>query len=176
MDISTVHKPEVKEAFWHPAEPPDFSKGKMIGCLKWCSWCGSMHPTEVAAAIKAGAEGEFAGMKYGWPHKVYFEKVPNPHAGILESRSSISNPSQEDIDTGLYQRYPTGRFNEITGKPTYKWYGKPEPAAATTWGKFYTVHLIDATDEEREIIETHLGVHFYFTPDGRVTWSKKEKM
>ena len=38
-----------------------------------CGYCGSMHPTDVAAAIAGGAIGHFADRKYGWPHKIYLE-------------------------------------------------------------------------------------------------------
>lgn len=36
-----------------------------------CSWCGSAHPAELAAAIRSGATLSMADMKYGWPHKFY---------------------------------------------------------------------------------------------------------
>ena len=81
-----------------------------------CEYCGSLHPEEVAKAIRAGAVGEWADWKYGWPHKVYF------HGAIS--------------------------------------------------GKFYTVHLQDATAEDRETIEKHLGLRFTFPDDGRkVGWA-----
>jgi hypothetical protein len=45
----------------------------------------------------------------------------------------------------------------------------PRPAAATTHGKFYTVHLQDASPEDRETIERHLGLSFHFDGKG-VAW------
>lgn len=39
----------------------------------------------------------------------------------------------------------------------------------TTWGKFYTIHLQDATPEDRKVIERHLGIHFEFNGDS-VSW------
>lgn len=82
-----------------------------------CEYCGSLHPADVAAAIRAGAKGEWADWKYGWPHKVY-----------------------------------------LSGE--------------TTSGKFYTVHLQDATSEDRETIEKHMGLRFTFYDDGgEVGWS-----
>lgn len=38
-----------------------------------------------------------------------------------------------------------------------------------SWGKFYTVHLVDATPEERDIIERAMGLHIVFDGD-RVGW------
>lgn len=81
-----------------------------------CEYCGSLHPEDVAAGIRAGATGEWADWKYGWPHKVYFS-------------------------------------GEVSGK-------------------FYTVHLQDATPEDRETIEEHMGLRFTFPDDGqKVSWS-----
>jgi len=42
-----------------------------------CSWCGSMHPHDLAEALRAGtAKGHWADFKYGWPHKFYVDGVP----------------------------------------------------------------------------------------------------
>lgn len=91
---------------------------KRDGFLK-CDYCGSLHPSEIVAGIKAGATGDWADWKYGWPHKSYFGSIPNTQ------------------------------------------YGQD---------KFYSVHLMDATPEEKEIIENHLGIKFTFLDDGRVSW------
>jgi hypothetical protein len=50
------------------------------------------------------------------------------------------------------------------------WHEPPTPAPTTTYGKFYTVHLKDATPEDRETIENHLGLRFDFREDGGVAW------
>jgi hypothetical protein len=118
-----------------------------------------MHPTDVADAIKAGAKGEFADRKYGWPYKAYFDGVPNPHAGLPEVRGSAN-----------YK--PEGRDDWI--RCGDYWHEPPSPAPALTHGKFYSVHLMDASPEERELIENHLGLHFEFTNDGKVSWKPKQ--
>lgn len=38
------------------------------------------------------------------------------------------------------------------------------------WGKFYTLHLQDATDNERKIIEAHINLAFTFDEDGGIGW------
>lgn len=38
-----------------------------------CDYCGSLHPREVVALLKAGASISFADWKYGWPHKAYLD-------------------------------------------------------------------------------------------------------
>ena len=161
---------------WRPAEPPDVPAGRNTGRMRACSYCGSMHPADVAAAVRAGSKGHWADLKYGWPHKAYFDDVPNPHAGMLESRGWSSRPSQADIESGRWVEVPdprAPRFDSKTGAPLptkMQWILKPEPAAATTHGKFYSVHLQDATPEDRETIERHLWLAFTFDPDGKVHW------
>lgn len=157
------HTPE-----WHDAVPPDLDHGRTTGRLRGCSWCGSMHPSDLAAAIQAGAVGHWADFKYGWPHKWYVENIPNPHAGMLETRSWSSSPSPS---------YPREvrepRFDPRTGERVEDSVGyteEPTPAAATTGGKFYTEHLQDATPEERAVIERAMGLSFTFTDDGTVSW------
>lgn len=154
---------------WRPEEPPNIEAGRTTGRLRSCEWCGSMHPADLAAAIRAGARGEWADRKYGWPHKAYFEGIPNPHAGLMESRHGHSNPPQEEIDAGKWVKVPNG-FNPRTGEPTFSWYAAGKPSDATTWGKFYTEHLPDASPEDRDVIEQHLGLRFVFEGGG-VRWA-----
>lgn len=142
---------------WRDAAPPETSGHTRTGRLRSCSYCGSMHPTDVASAIKAGAEGSWADKKYGWPHKAYFEGIPNPHAGLLEVRASANYKPEHHEDWVQCGDH---------------WHEPPQPAGPTTSGKFYSVHLLDATPEERDVIEAHLGLHFDFKDDGGVAWKK----
>jgi hypothetical protein len=143
---------------WMEERPPETSGYSRTGRLRACSYCGSMHPSDVASAIKAGAKGEWADQKYGWPHKAYFDGIPNPHAGLLEVRAS-ANYKPEDRNDWI--------------QCGDHWHEPPRPADPTTTGKFYSVHLMDATPEERDIIETALGLHFDFNEDGTVVWKRK---
>ena len=93
-----------------------------VSMFRKCSYCGSMHPEDAAAAFRAGLKGEWAEMKYGWPHKAY---IVDPESGAMN--------------------------------------------------KFYSAHLQDASPEDRETIEVHLGVRFEFD-DGRVVrWTSIKK-
>lgn len=85
---------------WSAATPPDIEAGRTSGRLRSCGYCGSMHPADVAAAIRAGAVGHWADRKYGWPHKAYFDGVPNPHAGAMESRMGASHAVPQCPKTG----------------------------------------------------------------------------
>lgn len=192
------HVPE-----WWPERAPDLDQGHTTGRLRGCSWCGSMHPADLAQALRAGARGHWADFKYGWPHKWYVDGVPNPHAGMLESRMSSSHAvpvcpktgeacgdrrqsfsrpecqcmreAPETVKRGMCDgravvSAPDG-FSSSTGKQEYTWRAEGQPASATTHGKFYTVHLLDATPEDRELIERTMGLTFNFTDRG-VSWAK----
>lgn len=185
MDKSIAHKTGMNQfgireypdglVSWREARAPDMSNARnVIGRLRACGYCGSMHPADVAEAIRAGATGGFADRKYGWPHKAYFDKVPNPHAGMPESRGSTSHASPEDLASGKYIEIP-GDFvvvDQQTGRTERRteYHLAPKPASDFTHGKFYSVHLLDATPVDRDTIERHLGVFFTFLDDGRVSW------
>lgn len=191
---------------WGAAIPPDVAAGRTTGRLRHCDYCGSMHPSDLAAALKAGAKGSWADFKYGWPHKWYVENVPNPHAGMLESRMGCSHShptcpktgapceqrkqsfhwpkcecmrdTPELVKTGTYGEAAMvatqSGFSSSTGKPQFTWNEAGKPAKATTDGKFYTVHLQDATPEDRAVIEQHMGLSFTFHEDGKVSWKRFE--
>lgn len=147
---------------WRNAAPPNLRKLLTTGRLRACDYCGSMHPSDVVAAIQAGATGGWADWKYGWPHKYYLDSVPNPHAGLLEGRSS--------------QNFPPPNTDQTVWQKIKGWWYEIAPAAPTTSGKFYTVHLQDATPQERAIIEQFMGLTFEFLEDGRrVRWHRVER-
>lgn len=148
---------------WRDAQPPNIAAGVTTSRLRSCSFCGSLHPTDLASALQAGATARWADQKYGWPHKLYVDKIPNPHAGLLESRSACSQPSEPtEEERKRYQHWVQ------VGSIWRGW--SEERAGPTTWGKFYTEHLQDATDEERAVIEAAMGLQFTFGDDGSVAW------
>lgn len=185
---------------WSPATPPDLnasypeSQYRTTGRLRSCGYCGSMHPTDLVAALAAGARVHWADFKYGWPHKLYVDDIPNPHEGMLESRMGSSHaiptcpksgaacehgnqsayrPECDCMKPGQVadgMRGVTDRghavvlkqsgFDQQTGTPTYTWRDPGAPAGPKTHGKFYTVHLKDATADERAVIERAMGKSF----------------
>lgn len=165
------HAHGANKTVWRPEQPPvmDDTQTTITGALRSCDYCGSMHPADVAEAIRKGAEFHWADFKYGWPHKAYGDNIPNPHAGLPEVRSSTNRAGDPNYPREV--REP--RYDHRTGERLEDsiWYTEaPKPASAKTWGKFYSVHLMDATPEEREVIERHLRMRFEFTEDGRVSW------
>lgn len=155
---------------WMPAQAPDIyhaGGGRMQGRLRCCSFCGSMDPAELAAALRAGACVSWADWKYGWPHKLYVAGIPNPHAGLLEITTMSSEPMEDCVPITV------DRYDPVTGKyaPLTR-YAKTRRAPALTQAKFYTKHLRDASAEDRVLIERTSGFRFQFADDGRVKFSR----
>lgn len=129
---------------WRPARrsaAPDYDGNRVASC----GFCGSVRPDELAAALKAGATLEAADRKYGWPHKFYVNRFPNPFPDALK------------ITTRIYG--PNGRQD-----------GPAEPEGSTIHAKFYTEHLLDASPEDRDVIEQAMGLHVAFLRDGGIAW------
>lgn len=94
---------------WH--EPEDSPNGRPF---RSCSYCGSIHPEDLVKFLEAGGEPHQADWKFGYPHKFYIEKVPNPRAG-------------EECEMGWRDQKP------IMG-----------PAPQYLFIKWYNDHLLDA--------------------------------
>lgn len=138
---------------WEDGHPPDVAGTRTTGRLRHCSWCGSMHPEDLAAALQAGAKASLADMKYGWPHKAYIDGVPNPYVGMLECRTSGGGYASRDNDPSkLWTQKEDGRWDYVVHTP----------AADTMWAKFYTEHLLDATPEQAEVIQRALNRRIKF--------------
>ena len=148
-----------------------------------CSFCGSMHPSEVVAALKAGATISFADQKYGWQHKIYLDNIANPNAGerkeYCSTSRSLDNPMSDELRES--SGYEKAQLREEISKTvvdgvvvrehSVKWldYKKYSPAPATMTKKFYTVHLKDATPEDKAFIEKLYGITYTFEGD-QVSW------
>lgn len=105
-----------------------------------CSFCGSIHPEDLASALEAGARMSLADKKYGYLHKFYVE-MPNPKSGkecVVGSRSGPGLPKGGEPIVGV--------------------------ASATMTAKFYTQHLHDlapdAFDTLAKLILTASGIAF----------------
>lgn len=150
-----------------------------------CSYCGSISPTDLVRAIQDGAKLELADFKYGWPHKIYVNDIPNRFVGLNRVVSSahrgIDDPMPED--ERLKCKYEPAKIvsrieiEEVDGIQRSKsttqkrLYERIEPESPTTWAKFYTEHLLDATEDEKRIIETAIGLSFTFDEQGGVRWN-----
>ena len=110
-----------------------------------CSYCGSIHPEDLMAALDKGARMGGSDWKYGWPHKFYVYDIPNPNEGKLVQMGSISCGG--DFKTGEPRQPTEDERKRYTGWEQDGrgfWSGKLiEPDKATTHGKWYNVHLLD---------------------------------
>lgn len=62
-----------------------------------CSYCGSIHPEDLIAALDAGAQLGGSDWKYGWPHKFYVMSIPNSNKG---RRAQVGSSSYWDDAKG----------------------------------------------------------------------------
>lgn len=85
-----------------------------------CEYCGSLHPREVVALLKAGAGIHLADLKYGWPHKCYLE---NPWGKFYTKHLQDATAEEKDLieqKLGLHID-----FEQATGVVTWRRYGMP---------------------------------------------------
>lgn len=74
---SIAHKGDWQAEHFHPggAVPWQERDGR-----RHCAYCGSLHPSDLDAALGAGASLGWADRKYGWPHKAYITGGGVQHA------------------------------------------------------------------------------------------------
>lgn len=143
--VSSVFK--ISEFAW--CEPRKDDGGPYAYPFRTCSYCGSMHPEDLLHALEAGAQLGMADWKYGWPHKFYVDKIPNPKAG-------------DDCEIG--SRYEGGVEEPIMGK-----------APAHTPGKWYNEHLAElepaAFEKLSALIATRTGIEFMMV-EGKLAYRR----
>lgn len=164
-EVDPVHGQEATRwGGWSWRDPKDGEH------FRRCSYCGSIHPEDLAAETEWRAD--WADRKYGWPHKFY-SNIPNRDPGrrfIVASTNSPEPPSllvgdewirgsavPDDVDTDGYANL--GEMWVTLG------------TRESHFAKFYTVHLADpAADQPAlEAIQRVSGLRFQFE-DGRVSW------
>jgi|ERR1700687_324385 len=127
-----------------------------IDGFRHCSYCGSLHPEDLIAALKAGATMHGSDWKYGWPHKFYVT-VPNHIAGKVVEMGGESGPNITEDTPGAVKR--DGYWH----KPFM------EPAPATCQSKFYNTHLGDCSDEVLAelvpLLKARTGIEFNRDPE-----------
>lgn len=145
--------------------------------LRRCSFCGSLHPEDLYSALTNGAKLEASDWKYGWPHKFYVNGIPNPNVGNEVSKAFGSGPlPMTEENKAHWNRIASthGGRVEIT-ESEGRWNAKVyEPDGATTWGKWYNVHLMELSQEAFDLLAPLLnagtGVKFERTLAGDVSY------
>lgn len=146
------------ETSWRPKGEKLHPSNDAPMAFRTCSYCGSIHPEDLLEALKAGATLGGADWKYGWPHKFYVEKIPNPNVGQPVSRTSTyidgPEPTEKERDSmerwaqksGSELRVVQDGFSSNDGKPRYQ-LKVFEPDGPTTHAKWYNTHLSDLSPE-----------------------------
>ena len=104
--------------FDHSWRPPQLDREPYGEPFRSCAWCGSIHPDDLLALADVHPlTGEMADRKYGWPHKVYIDGIPNPHAGVdvwTGERSIGSRPKLDMLPAGSRVYYAESLEREAT--------------------------------------------------------------
>jgi hypothetical protein len=135
---------------WGEGEP----KSHPDDPYRTCSYCGSMHPEDLLAALTQGARLGGSDWKYGFPHKFYVYDIPSPDpTGDYVISASYST----DVDGNERREYQYGK------RPTLI-------------SKFYTQHLEDqGYDDEAltlllETLTRHSGITWKRNDEGRIVY------
>jgi hypothetical protein len=149
-----------------------------------CSWCGSVHPDDLAAETDWRAS--WADRKYGWPHKFYVD-ILNRDPEALFVVSSTSGGGEQGKANAIRDGYIlledlSPADWEIIARDGYKWdmtgegyrpHGVKFGTRRVHHAKFYSVHAADPSisDETKAAIASRSGLLFEFTEDGRIRWT-----
>jgi len=137
-----------------------------------CSFCGSIHPDDLAA--EEGWRASWADRKYGWPHKFYTE-IPNRSPGreyvVGLTGGSAKLGAKGWVEIGKL----TAKQREIMLRDGYdesNYTSVLFSTRPTHHTKFYTIHLNDPkiVPEVRDVIYRRSGLIFHFDAQQRVRW------
>jgi hypothetical protein len=134
-----------------PATGAAFSWRERDG-RRHCSYCGSLHPEDLLAALDAGGTLGGSDWKYGWPHKFYV-RIPNGRAGQPREAGRATGPGHP----------PEGTPIVITdsGYDHAKWYNEHLTDAGYSPDAF--ARLLAALQEHAHIawgIDPEKGLYF----------------
>lgn len=121
------------ERFYPGDKRPRWNKRQAEGYglgdgMRGCSYCGSMHPQDLYDLKDLSTLSlSWADFKYGYPHKLYVNGIPNPMAG-----QEVASGSRSWTD-------PITR--EHKSEPIVS------PASEFLTHKFYTLHFFDIEEE-----------------------------
>jgi hypothetical protein len=163
-----VHSEAGRWGGWFWREP---SRGEHF---RRCSYCGSVHPADLAA--EPGWRAEWADRKYGWPHKFYVAIANRDPEAPFTSSSTWNKHGEpgrgetlwDDLTAEQRALYNRDHGTSHDGRhPTSVGFGPK----LYHFGKFYSVHLSDPAIDAavKDEIERRSGLAFTFT-EGRVSW------
>lgn len=171
------HAQHFGQQVWRPKNEKLHPSNDCAMVFRTCSYCGSIHPEDLVDALKAGATLGGSDWKYGWPHKFYVDKIPNPNVGNRVSRESGSRGATTEEERAAIDKPHIDRGHEVEwtnegGRWSYKVYS---PDGPTTHAKWYNEHLKDLSAEAfanlAPLLEQHAGIKFERGDDGRIKYS-----
>lgn len=123
---------------------PDTSASASPSPFQTCSFCGSIAPQDLYPFLldpPAAFQMHMADWKYGWPHKLYIDGLPNPWKGV------------EVVVSSTYQYGKIIEGSEVRA-----------PGGPHVHAKFYSIHLLDlygvALTKFLEALHKHTRLRF----------------
>ena len=178
-EAESVHPDANRYGGWHWSRPRHGEH------FRRCSYCGSVHPEDLAA--EALWTAEWADQKYGWPHKFYVNVINRDPSrlyvlGSSSGQSYRNDPDKQPAPVLKSDTHEWVRWSELT--PAQLAIVAEDNGAdyhadwiefgyrPTHFGKLYTVHLGDPAlpADVKDLIERRSGLAFTFYEDGRVGW------
>lgn len=140
--------------------------------FRTCSFCGSIHPGDLAA--EPDWRAEWADRKYGWPHKFYAD-IPSRAPERMFVIGTTSRFEESDRDRFVPVEELTDEQRSLVERDHWS----IRPGEGVCFGtrpvhhaKFYTIHLSDPAvdDAVRTAIAARSGLEFTFLDGVRVCW------
>jgi hypothetical protein len=168
---------------WRPAVDSDARAApgrESYRPFRVCSFCGSMHPEDLVAALKAGARLSGSDWKNGWPHKFYVHDIPHSHPDREVYKGGRSGPKYRCVTCGfepdpvtfppkLCEHVRSSRDYEVIGHYSHNDFG---PVGLVLQGKWYNDHLADlsmeAFAELAHLLKERAGIEWSRGADGRI--------
>jgi hypothetical protein len=149
--------------------------------FRTCSFCGSIHPEDLAAELGSGVTVDWADWKYGWPHKLYANGIRPRDPGMLHvfSRATRSRPDRGAASDWIADGDLTDEQRAVIAADHQQprddedrdcwWMFRPK---TELHAKFYTVHLGDPAigQDVKDAVQRASGLKLTWLDDGRVSW------
>lgn len=153
---------------WRQPRPRQGPGDPYAATYRTCGYCGSIHPADLLeAAARFPLTWEVADWKYGWPHKIYVDGLPNLAAG--QEVHDYTYGQREN----LVQRAVPGFEPERTdwhGFEGWRVVSGIRTAPATLQAKWYNIHLRDLDGDTftavADLIATRTRVRFIADEQG----------
>lgn len=150
--------------------------------FRTCSYCGCINPEDLFNA--QGWFPSWADQKYGYPHKFYVGRLPNPDPNKIfvtgTSYGKIDDAvkeregwvSRRNLNEAQAEALRQGGYNRLLGWPSRKPQWFTFGTHTYLHAKFYTEHYrdLDLSGEMRDALWRRSGLWIEFAEDGSIAW------